>query len=292
MKKCAIITFYSALFLLFSCGGEKRSDDTVAPAITAEENTFYFQDTIKVHEHCSYPFAGEDSPTLTVDITLPTVHLNGTAVSARIDSTLAFGLFEEHTSLQDACNRFVDRRKHDFDDMRDEYNNSKVNDVPSFIFSRYDIINGVVHTGYKGYITYVTAHEEYSGGAHPNTFINVTNFDPSSGGEITLDDIFKAGYEEPLTAILTDVLMKKAKATTIEEQSEQVMKNLGEVLKAAGTSFEKAVKTTCFLANMSDFAAFNGVYGKYFTTKPARSCVAAKDLPKGVLVEVEVVAVK
>ena len=81
-------------------------------------------------------------------------------------------------------------------------------------------------------------------------------------------------------------------ATTIEEQSEQVMKNLGEVLKAAGTSFEKAVKTTCFLANMSDFAAFNGVYGKYFTTKPARSCVAAKDLPKGVLVEVEVVAVK
>ena len=81
-------------------------------------------------------------------------------------------------------------------------------------------------------------------------------------------------------------------ATTIEEQSEQVMKNLGEVLKAAGTSFEKAVKTTCFLVNMSDFAAFNGVYGKYFTTKPARSCVAAKDLPKGVLVEVEVVAVK
>lgn len=81
-------------------------------------------------------------------------------------------------------------------------------------------------------------------------------------------------------------------ATTIEGQSEQVMKNLGEVLKAAGTSFEKAVKTTCFLANMADFAAFNAVYGKYFTTKPARSCVAAKDLPKGVLVEVEVVAIK
>ena len=79
-------------------------------------------------------------------------------------------------------------------------------------------------------------------------------------------------------------------ATTIEGQSEQVMKNLGEVLKAAGTSFEKAVKTTCFLANMADFAAFNAVYGKYFTTKPARSCVAVKDLPKGVLVEVEVIA--
>ena len=79
--------------------------------------------------------------------------------------------------------------------------------------------------------------------------------------------------------------------STIEEQAEQVMKNLGEVLTAAGSSFEKAVKTTCFLADMGDFAAFNGVYAKYFTTKPARSCVAVKTLPKNVLVEVEVVAV-
>ena len=79
-------------------------------------------------------------------------------------------------------------------------------------------------------------------------------------------------------------------ATTIEAQAEQVMQNLGEVLKAAGSSFEKAVKTTCFLANMDDFAAFNGVYAKYFTTKPARSCVAVKTLPKNVLVEVEVIA--
>lgn len=79
-------------------------------------------------------------------------------------------------------------------------------------------------------------------------------------------------------------------AVTIEEQTEQVMKNLGAVLSAAGSSFEKAVKTTCFLADIADFAAFNGVYAKYFTTKPARSCVAVKDLPKGVKVEVEVVA--
>ncbi len=81
-------------------------------------------------------------------------------------------------------------------------------------------------------------------------------------------------------------------AITIEEQTEQVMKNLGEVLKAAGSSFEKAIKTTCFLADIADFAAFNGVYAKYFTEKPARSCVAVKDLPKGVKVEVEVIAAK
>ncbi len=79
-------------------------------------------------------------------------------------------------------------------------------------------------------------------------------------------------------------------ATTIEGQAEQVMQNLGEVLKAAGSDYTKAVKTTCFLADMNDFAAFNGVYGKYFTTNPARSCVAVKTLPKNVLVEVEVIA--
>ena len=69
------------------------------------------------------------------------------------------------------------------------------------------------------------------------------------------------------------------------------MQNLQNVLAAAGTDFAHVVKTTCFLANIADFAAFNEVYGKYITEKPARSCVAVKDLPKGALVEVEVIAV-
>ena len=79
-------------------------------------------------------------------------------------------------------------------------------------------------------------------------------------------------------------------ACDVVGQTEQVMKNLGEVLAAAGASFESAIKTTCFLADIADFAAFNEIYGKYFTEKPARSCVAAKALPKGALVEVEVIA--
>ena len=79
-------------------------------------------------------------------------------------------------------------------------------------------------------------------------------------------------------------------AEGIAAQTEQVMKNLGAVLEAAGSSYEKAIKTTCFLADMADFAAFNEVYGRYFTEKPARSCVAVKTLPKNVLVEVEVIA--
>lgn len=76
----------------------------------------------------------------------------------------------------------------------------------------------------------------------------------------------------------------------ITGQTEQVMKNLAAVLQAAGSSFEKAVKTLCFLTNMADFAAFNEVYARYFTGKPARSCVAVAALPKGALVEVEVIA--
>ena len=79
-------------------------------------------------------------------------------------------------------------------------------------------------------------------------------------------------------------------ATTIAGQTEQVCQNLSAVLQAAGSSLEKAVKTVCFLKDMADFAAFNEVYGRYFTGKPARSCVAVRELPKGVLVEVEVVA--
>ena len=90
--------------------------------------------------------------------------------------------------------------------------------------------------------------------------------------------------------IAIDPATGNVEAATIEEQTHQVCKNLSEVLKAAGTSIDKAVKTVCFLKNMSDFAAFNGVYGEYFTPKPARSCVAVKELPKDVLVEVEVIA--
>lgn len=78
----------------------------------------------------------------------------------------------------------------------------------------------------------------------------------------------------------------------ITAQAEQSCKNVGAILKAAGIGFEKVFKTTCFLADMGDFAAFNEVYSKYFISKPARSCVAVKTLPKGVLCEIEAIAVK
>ncbi|MBR7181320.1 MAG: RidA family protein [Clostridia bacterium] len=102
---------------------------------------------------------------------------------------------------------------------------------------------------------------------------------------VTVGELVFTSGQIPIDPAVGDIV-----ATDITAQTEQVMKNLTAVLEAAGSSPELAVKTTCFLADIKDFAAFNEVYSKTFTTKPARSCVAVKDLPKGALVEVEVIA--
>ena len=107
----------------------------------------------------------------------------------------------------------------------------------------------------------------YSQGYEVNGFV-------FTSGQIPVDPV-SGGIPEGITA-----------------QAEQSCKNVGAILEAAGIGFEKVFKTTCFLADMADFAAFNEVYAKYFISKPARSCVAVKTLPKGVLCEIEAIAVK
>lgn len=107
---------------------------------------------------------------------------------------------------------------------------------------------------------------------------------PYSQGIIVEKMLYSSGQ------IALDPVTGEVVGDTIEEQTEQVMKNLGAILEAAGADYAKVVKTTCFLADMGDFAAFNQIYAKYFTEKPARSCVAVKTLPKNVLCEVEVIA--
>jgi len=110
---------------------------------------------------------------------------------------------------------------------------------------------------------------------------------PYSQAIVSGNLVFTSG-QIPLSA--NDAQSGQVTGSTITEQTEQVIKNLEAVLRAAGSSFAKVVKTTCFLADMNDFAAFNEVYAKYFTGKPARSTVAVKQLPKSVLVEIEAVA--
>ena len=107
---------------------------------------------------------------------------------------------------------------------------------------------------------------------------------PYSQGYIVNGLLFTSGQ------IALDPATGTIVGTTIEEQTHQVMKNLGALLEAAGLTYTNVVKTTCFLADMGDFAAFNEIYAQYMTSKPARSCVAVKTLPKNVLCEVEVIA--
>ena len=107
---------------------------------------------------------------------------------------------------------------------------------------------------------------------------------PYSHAMVSGNLVFTSG-QIPLDPVSAEV-----KGTGIKEQTEQVIKNLAAVLDTAGSSLVQVVKTTCFLADMADFAAFNEVYAKYFSGKPARSCVAVKELPRKVLVEIEAVA--
>ena len=107
---------------------------------------------------------------------------------------------------------------------------------------------------------------------------------PYYQGIIAGDFLFASGQ------IPIDPATGNIHGSNITEQAEQVMKNIGAILTEAGTDYTKVIKTTCFLAEMADFAAFNVVYDQYFTEKPARSCVAVKQLPKDVLCEVEVIA--
>lgn len=102
--------------------------------------------------------------------------------------------------------------------------------------------------------------------------------------------VVAGGFVYTSGQIALDPLTGEMVGTTVEEQAEQVMKNLMAVLEAAGTKPENVVKTLCFLTDMNDFAAFNAVYGRYFTEKPARSCVGITSLPKGAICEVEVIA--
>ena len=107
---------------------------------------------------------------------------------------------------------------------------------------------------------------------------------------------YSQGYEANGLVITSDQIPVNPADGTVPQgiaaQAEQSCKNVGAILEAAGTGFDKVIKTTCFLADMGDFASFNEVYARYFTSKPARSCVTVKDLPKGVAYEIEAIAVK
>lgn len=219
MKKCTAIIFYSILFLFFSCSGEENSEST-APSQppTEQESCISATDTIRIHEEYTFAYDKENAPKLTIDITLPRFDLGNKQSNARLDSTLTWGLFFYGTpTLLDASNYYIAAQKEVFDEQRNEYHNLKESEIPPGMMNCYCNIKGKTVTGYKGHISYIMTREEYYGGAHPTTVNTIACFDPATGAEITLKDIFKEGYEDTLLAMLIDKLLKDNNLSTVEE---------------------------------------------------------------------------
>ena len=235
MKKCATIIFYSALFLLFACTDGKKATRATGNAGNLQEQpekdketrtdsvwikTIKY-DSIKVHEEYTFAYVKEDAPTLTIDISLPTIDLGNNEATARLDSALALGIFNTPFTLRQSCDTFIAMQKKKFDELRDDFHNFKEGKIPPGLMQQYCYIVGEAVIGYKGYINYTVSREEYYGGAHPNTYHNILNFDPKTGHEIAFYDIFKEGCEDILTAMLIEELMNYAQVSDMDELHEK-----------------------------------------------------------------------
>ena len=234
MKKCATIIFYSALFLLFSCSDGKKAtingnagmqhelqDKEVETNSGQAKNGVINIDTIKIHEEYTFAYIKENAPTLTIDIKLPTIDLGNKESTAKLDSTLALGIFSLPYTLRESCDSFISIQKSNFDGLRDEYHNLKNEGVPPGMMQQYCDIAADTIIGYKGCINYIVRREEYAGGAHPSTIYNILNFDPATGNEIAFYDIFKEGCEDILTAMLIEELMNYAQVSDMDELHEK-----------------------------------------------------------------------
>ena len=189
---------------------------------SSNEGKAIITDTIQIHEQYTFAYDKENAPKLTIDIALPRFNLGNTQANAKLDSTLVWGLFFYGTpTLQDACNFYVAAKKELFDILRNEYHNLKESEIPPGMMNCYCDVKGRTVEGYKGYISYIMTCEEYYGGAHPTTFNTIACFDPATGTEITLNDIFTEGYEEPLLEMLTRKLMEDEGVSTVEGLQEK-----------------------------------------------------------------------
>ena len=219
MKKCGTFIFSFILATLFSCGGEKEKPQQ--PAETAGEEIRISQ--FELHEKHKLNLQATDSPALTIDISLPVITTGDSIADNNISRTIAYTLFENNgTSVRQAGKEFAATRKEEYMELRPEYLNHKEGDMPLVWFNNSYSINGEISIGYKDYINYLILWDEFTGGAHPNSYYTVLNFDPSTGEEVVLQDIFKENYEEPLTALLVSTL-----AADLQVENSEGLKSKG-----------------------------------------------------------------
>lgn len=212
MKKYTEIISYVFIALLFICCGNNTKKGNEAN----EDNSisiipFEYHETFKLSEHAI------ESPTLKVDMSLSLVKTDDATVSNNINQAIAYTLFESHSnSVEEACEEFVAQCKKEYSELLPVYIDNKDNDMPSVWFYNYYNATSDVVEGYKGFINYIITWEEFTGGAHPNSYYTVLNFNLQSGEEVVLNDILKEGYEEPLTDILVKNLAKQLEVENID----------------------------------------------------------------------------
>lgn len=212
MKKCAEILFYFFVAILFSCCGNntKKEKESVGDKnfiITP----FEYHETFKLSEHAI------ESPTLKIDMSLSLIEAHDKTVSENINQAISYTLFESHNStIAEACEEFVAERKREYAELLPEYIDSKDNGMPAVWFYNYYVANSEVERGYNGTINYIIMWEEFTGGAHPNSYYTVLNFNPKTGEEFVLSDILKENHEGPLTDMLIKNLAKQLEVENVD----------------------------------------------------------------------------
>ena len=202
MKKCGIFIFSFIIAILFSCGGNNNK-------IQSENSTEKDICISRFELHKKYKLSemAENSPTLTLDISLPLVKTGNTTADENINRTISYTLFESNeASVEKACSEFAETRQKEYMEFLPDYLNGKEGEMPMIWLNNSYNISGEAEIGYNDYINYIILWDEFTGGAHPNSYYTVLNFNPATGEEVVLQDILKENYEEPLIALLVSTL--------------------------------------------------------------------------------------
>ena len=225
MKKNLTIIISSLLFT-FAAGQayaiSAATDHSTAYSVNKTDTAkLPIAKVIEIHDKLKLDNTVEDSPSITIDISIPVVKSLNKNISNKLDKTLTSMIFEEEEiNLNKAVQEFCRKRKEEFVLSINEYISDNGGNVPEFFHGLYYSITANAESGLNGYINYTVTQDAYLGGAHPNSYKSTIIFNPINGNTVTLDDILKPEYTEELTALLTAKLLKEHNARSIKEAQE------------------------------------------------------------------------
>ena len=223
MKKYGTFILSLMIFTLYSCNngttskstGKKNDVETVIEQ--PNDTAFFANDTILLDSYVP------NSPKLTANIALQNIVLNNNAATEKAVAEISYILTgEEGKSIAEAGNRYIDKLKADYMELRPEYINIREsNDMPHWLNQEF-MVSSECSNGYKGFVNYTINFFEYTGGAHPNSYCTTLTFDPNDGHEVTISEIMKLGYEEPLIELITQSIISFLNVEDIAELDEVI----------------------------------------------------------------------